>query len=165
MRKLLPLLVILSGCTVSPQAEKPPSSQVEGATGQAGIQETPSVIDALNAQYRQWRGVRYRLGGTDRTGIDCSAFVQRTFAERFGLILPRQTREQVGAGQPVARRALKTGDLVLFKTGRHSSHVGIYLEEGLFLHASTTEGVTLSSLHNPYWHAKYWTARRLALPQ
>ncbi len=116
---------------------------------------------ALLEQHARWRGVPYRLGGTDRGGIDCSAFVQRTFAERFGIALPRTTAQQGRAGVAVTREALRPGDLVFFKTGRKLRHVGIYLGDGRFLHASTSRGVTLSSLENRYWRERYWKARRI----
>ena len=101
-------------------------------------------------QYADWKGVRYRLGGTTKRGIDCSAFVQVTFREQFGLDLPRSTWEQkipdvrfhaascVPAIGPVSRRS----------TGRH---VGIYLGNDNFVHASTSSGVMISSLNDAYW--------------
>ncbi len=147
------LLLGLAGCA----AKGPPAQQTKSA--QAG-----PVLALLEAQYRQWRGVRYRLGGNDLTGIDCSAFVQRTFAERFGVALPRQTEDQARVGRAISQQQLQTGDLVLFKTGWRTRHIGIYLDDKRFLHASTSQGVTISSLQNPYWQAKYWTARRLVIP-
>lgn len=66
-------------------------------------------------QYADWKGVRYRLGGSTKKGIDCSGFVQRTFREQFGLELPRSTYEQQEMGKSVSRSNLRTGDLVLFR--------------------------------------------------
>lgn len=66
-------------------------------------------------QYADWKGVRYRLGGSTKKGVDCSSFVQRTFREQFGLELPRSTYEQQEMGKAVSRNNLRTGDLVLFR--------------------------------------------------
>ncbi len=108
----------------------------------------------------------YRYGGLNKRGIDCSGLVYRIFKNQFNLSLPRTTAEQIKQGIAVSKKALKPGDLVFFKTGWRSRHVGIYLENGLFLHVSSgvKKRVTLSKLDNIYWRRKYWTARRV-LPQ
>lgn len=116
---------------------------------------------ALYRQYGEWRGTKYRLGGLDKAGIDCSGFVYLTYRSKFGISLPRTTRYQSVQGTEVSRQALRPGDLVFFKTGAGKRHVGIFVEKRRFLHASATKGVMLSSLDNSYWAAKYWTARRI----
>lgn len=115
---------------------------------------------ALEQQYMSWAGTPYRLGGADRAGIDCSAFVREVFGDIYNVQLPRSTDEQVTLGKEIARQELKPSDLIFFKTGRTQRHVGIYLGEGKFLHASTSRGVIISKLDNPYWKRNYWTARR-----
>lgn len=119
------------------------------------------VRAVLYDQYRDWRGTPYRYGGMRRDGIDCSAFVSRTLRERFDTAVPRTTVEQSRSGRPVARGAWQPGDLVFFRTGYRKRHVGIYIEDGYFMHASASEGVTLSSLDEPYWSSRYWTTRRI----
>ncbi len=94
-------------------------------------------------------------------GIDCSAFVQRTFREQFGLELPRSTSEQQETGKSISRTQLRTGDLVLFRAGSTGRHVGIYLGNNQFVHASTSSGVTISSMDEPYWKKRYNEARRV----
>lgn len=84
-------------------------------------------------------------------GIDCSSFVQRTFREQFGLELPRSTYEQQETGKSVSRTNLRTGDLVLFRAGSTGRHVGIYIGNNQFVHASTSSGVIISSMNEPYW--------------
>ena len=64
-------------------------------------------------------------------------------------------------GKSIAKNELKTGDLVFFRTSRNTRHVGIYLNDNKFIHASSSKGVTTSSLKNKYWSQKYWTAKRL----
>lgn len=137
--------------------------QNESYTGKGNINDPLMAIVLLSEQQREWAGTPYRLGGISRKGIDCSAFVQKTFLERFNIALPRTTIEQAKYGKLIAKNQIQTGDLVFFKTGRgpNGYHVGIYVKEGLFLHASTKGGVIYSSLSNPYWSKRYWQARRI----
>jgi lipoprotein Spr len=112
-------------------------------------------------QYADWKGVRYRLGGDTKRGIDCSGFVQRTFREQFGMDLPRSTYEQEDMGKKIQRAKLRPGDLVLFRAGSTGRHVGIYLGNDKFVHASTSSGVTISSMTEAYWDKRYREARRV----
>ncbi|QOR38260.1 glycoside hydrolase [Billgrantia diversa] len=122
------------------------------------------VREALLAQHERWAGTPYRLGGTGRGGIDCSALVQNVFSETFRLELPRSTSEQVQQGTPISRDELQVGDLVFFRPPGRYDHVGIYVGDGYFLHASTSQGVMLSELDNIYWQRHYWQARRTLEP-
>lgn len=121
------------------------------------------AITLLSEQQYEWAGTPYQLGGQSRQGIDCSGFVQKTFMDRFGIQLPRTTKEQANHGQKVHIHDIQTGDLVFFKTGRgpNGYHVGIYVKEDKFLHASTKGGVIYSSLNSPYWKRTYWQTRRI----
>ncbi|PHM45990.1 lipoprotein [Xenorhabdus mauleonii] len=119
------------------------------------------IKSKLLDQYADWKGVAYRLGGNTKRGIDCSAFVQRTFHDQFGMALPRSTLEQQNIGQTVSRSKLRAGDLVLFKTGAHMRHVGIYIGNNQFVHASTSSGVMVSKLTDNYWNKRYYGARRV----
>jgi len=112
-------------------------------------------------QYADWKGVRYRLGGNTKRGIDCSAFVQVTFREQFGLDLPRSTSEQEDTGKQVQRTKLRPGDLVMFRAGSTGRHVGIYLGNDKFVHASTSSGVMISDLTDNYWNKRYREGRRV----
>ncbi|WP_168709180.1 C40 family peptidase [Halomonas borealis] len=127
-----------------------------------GLHHPPpaQVRQALLAEHERWLGTPYRLGGETRRGVDCSALVQRVFAEAFDLNLPRTTTQQVHEGKSVPREALRPGDLVFFQPPGYYQHVGIYVGQGRFLHASTSRGVKLSSLDNRYWRNYYWQARR-----
>ncbi len=117
----------------------------------------------LSDQLVKWRGTPYRYGGLSRSGIDCSGFVYRTFRERFGIQLPRTTRQQSEIGTRISKKELLPGDLVFFKTGwgEGGLHVGIYDTQNQFIHASTSRGVMRSSLSNIYWRKVFWQARRL----
>lgn len=119
------------------------------------------VQEALLAQYREWRGTPYKLGGNSKAGIDCSAFVQQTLARHFRIEVPRTTGEQVRLGEEVDRRSPKVGDLLFFRTGYSTRHVGLYVGGGQFLHASTKMGVTISRLDDIYWRKTFWQVRRV----
>ncbi|PWG63112.1 C40 family peptidase [Spiribacter halobius] len=154
-------LLLLAGCaSTPPERAETPSPAVEPQTGEAA----GDLVAVLEEQHRRWRGTPYRYGGRSPAGIDCSGFVQVTFSERLARSLPRTTRQQARRGEPVAAAALRAGDLVFFRTGGGKLHVGIYVEGGHFLHASTSRGVTLSRLDNPYWSRHYWQARRILTP-
>jgi len=115
----------------------------------------------LLAQHDEWRGTHYKLGGLSKKGIDCSGFIFVTFKSKLGMVIPRSTELQVKEGVAVARNQLRVGDLVFFKTGTFVRHVGVYLGNSKFLHASKSIGVTISSLENSYWSSKYWISRRI----
>jgi cell wall-associated NlpC family hydrolase len=115
----------------------------------------------LRTEVNKWDGTPHRMGGTDRSGIDCSAFVQRIYKDLFAIQLPRTTAYQVQYGQEINGPDLQTGDLVFFRPSQKGRHVGIYLSGREFAHASKIRGVTVSSMDEPYWRQIYWTARRV----
>ena len=118
------------------------------------------VKSQLQAHYSRWSGTPYKFGGNSQRGIDCSAFVAVTYREVFDLYLPRTTKGQAGIGEEVSLHSVRPGDLVLFKTGFKDRHVGIYVGNQTFMHASSSKGVTQSRLDNPYWADKYWKTIR-----
>jgi peptidoglycan endopeptidase LytE len=106
--------------------------------------------------------VPYRFGGTTLWGLDCSGFVQKTFSF-LKLDLPRSAREQFREGEKVAKADLIAGDLVFFRTyAKYPSHVGIYLGDNRFIHASSRDRkVTIDSLDEPYYKEHFLGAKRL----
>jgi lipoprotein Spr len=112
----------------------------------------------------EWMGTRYRLGGSTKDGIDCSALVQILYVTQYGTNLPRTAREQYEATQRISRTDLKEGDLVFFNTTGGVSHVGIYLQNNKFVHASSS-GVTISDLFDPYWEKRFIGVGRYERPQ
>lgn len=125
------------------------------------LKDTTLIRKLLYSQYNDWQGVRYQKGGLNRSGIDCSGFVHLTFKSKLGMHLPRTTSMQAKLGKYINKSDLKAGDLVFFKTGSGSSHVGIYLEKNRFLHASQKKGVTISRLDETYWNNNYWKSVRI----
>ncbi|MBK8971306.1 MAG: C40 family peptidase [Hahellaceae bacterium] len=121
----------------------------------------PDVQSVLMDQYQEWKGVRYRMGGLSKNGIDCSGFVYLTYREQFQQNLPRTTAQQSLRGNQVSTRELLPGDLIFFRTGRYQRHVGMYIGDNQFLHVSSRKGVTISALSTPYWVNRYWQARRV----
>jgi cell wall-associated NlpC family hydrolase len=107
----------------------------------------------------EWMGTRYRLGGSAKDGIDCSALMQILFTSLYGII-PRTAREQYDFSRKISRTELKEGDLVFFNTIGGVSHVGMYLQNNKFVHASTT-GVTISDLYDEYWMKKFIAVGRV----
>ena len=108
-----------------------------------------------------WWGTPYRLGGTTQKGIDCSAFVQTLMIGVFAMHLPRTAREQKEASAWIPMNDLKEGDLVFFNTRGSVSHVGVYLHNNKFVHASTSGGVMISDLNETYWSRKLLGAGRV----
>jgi cell wall-associated NlpC family hydrolase len=140
-----------------------PKPSIEPMVQAKGDTVTPisDMKQLLMDQYKAWRHVRYRIGGHSKRGIDCSGFMQVTFKSKFDITLPRDTRSQGAVGKRVKKTALRTGDLVFFNTGRNVRHVGVYLDQQKFLHASTSSGVIISDMNNSYWSRRYWQARRV----
>jgi cell wall-associated NlpC family hydrolase len=107
-------------------------------------------------------GIRYTLGGSSDQGMDCSGYTMVVYKNSIGKELPRSSLEQSKLGAAVGTDDLKFGDLVFFNTtGEPASHVGIYLGDDLFAHASVSLGVTISSLQSSYFQKRYEGARRL----
>lgn len=130
-----------------------------------------SALGVLLSQQKQWKSTPYVSGGVKKSGADCSGFVQSVFSESFSVQLPRTTIDQMNGGKKlggkqVSQSKLRTGDLVFFKTGRGALgyHVGIYLENGEFLHLSAKGGAKIASLSNSYWSPKFIKAVRYDIP-
>jgi len=154
--------------------------QIEGRGGEAGSEEAyvldrsgdyrrrslasrgaaPVRHPLMNTAHR-FLGTPYSFGGTSERGIDCSGFVMRVFS-LHGIKLPRTADVQFNVGAPVKKGQEQAGDLVFFETYcAGPSHVGIYLGEGNFIHASSSRGVTISSLADKYYRARYLGAKRV----
>ena len=156
------LFLCLQGCASKVQVSYLPQQKRNPAAEKQVVNN--ENVHLLKQHYEKWRGTPYVDGGMSASGIDCSGFTVLAYRDLFGLSLPRTAGEQAERGREVARSSLKTGDLVFFNTGRSKKHVGIYLADDQFIHASLSKGVTLSSLDDSYWQEKYWQARRVQAP-
>ncbi|MFA0077914.1 C40 family peptidase [Vibrio artabrorum] len=119
------------------------------------------TTNAYMTVYKHWQGVPYHFRGTSFQGIDCSAFVQIAVQDAAQKTLPRTTKNQSKQGVKIAYKQAMSGDLVFFKTSLNVRHVGVYLGNKQFLHVSTSKGVIISRLDNPYWASKFWQFRRI----
>ena len=121
-----------------------------------GVRITPNDNIFLYNEGAHWLGTRYRSGGLTKAGVDCSALVMNIYREIYGKRLQRTVSNQLQKNcRKIAKRKLQEGDLVFFYTGRGRKktpiHVGIYLKNGRFLHASSSKGVIVSNLNEPYY--------------
>lgn len=101
-----------------------------------------------------WYGTRYCMGGTTKNCIDCSAFVQSLFSAIYGITVPRTAQTQYVASKRISTTELREGDLLFFHTRRNRrgvTHVGIYLQNNKFVHASSSDGVKISDMYEPYF--------------
>lgn len=112
----------------------------------------------------EWYGTPYRLGGTSKRGIDCSAFVRTLYDHVYGASLLRTAAEQFSSTfRLFSKKDLREGDLVFFSINtRRISHVGVYLGHGNFVHSSSSKGVTISNLDDNYWTRYYAGAGRVS---
>jgi cell wall-associated NlpC family hydrolase len=151
---LFVVVALLNGCAgrrAHPRLPSPPTPELRGR----------STAEAIVRSALALENVPYRNGGTDRSGFDCSGLVQYVFGG-LGIAVPRSVREQYEGGQPVDRDALKPGDLVFFSTvSRGPSHVGILVDDDVFVHAPSGRGVVREErLSGSYWARRYVGARR-----
>ena len=132
-----------------------------------GVRITPEDNIFLYNEGARWLGVRHKLGGSTKRGVDCSGFVSIVYREVYGKQLARSSADMLKYNcKKVSRAKLQEGDLVFFKTGCGGkrgvpNHVGIYLKNGRFIHTSTSSGVMVSSLSEPYYTRTWLTGGRV----
>lgn len=176
---LLCLLLLLSGCAIQNSRAVLPSHRKEkkskGATEQKSDLKksgTKSVtensakskikVSSLKKVADSYLGIRYKYGGTTRKGIDCSGLIWRVFQDAGQRNFERTSSSELyKMGRSVSRSNLKHGDLCFFGPGRKVNHVGIYMGNNRFIHASSSKGVTYSSLDNVYWKPRIIGFRRV----
>lgn len=137
-----------------------PKAKIEGTnTVVASIPSSEKVENVLKSA-NSFRGTRYVYGTVSRSSTDCSGFTLQVFRAN-GINLPRTAREQVHCGVGVSRSDLQAGDLVFFNTRGYVSHVGIYIGNNHFIHASSGAGRVIESSLSGYYAARYITGRRV----
>ena len=141
------------------QAEQ---QKVAARTNALGLRRSDNENAKLYEVINSWLGTPYKYGGTDRSGIDCSAFVGVVVKEVYAKTLQRTANDMLRDVNLVSRQQLKEGDLVFFTNSKGKvSHVGIYLKDNLFAHSSTSSGVCVSQLDSKYWSQHFYKGGRL----
>ncbi len=119
-------------------------------------------------EVKEYLGTPYRKGGTTRKGMDCSGFARTVYDELLGLELPHSSGDQFRSSelQKIDASELQAGDLVFFankkkkRSNQRINHVGVYLSDGQFIHASSSEGIIVSSLDEKYWKMRFVGSKR-----
>lgn len=125
--------------------------------------EAASIEEDIVQYGQQFMGVPYVWGGTTPNGFDCSGFTQYIYKNEAGISIPRTTDQQYQIGTSVAKSDLQPGDLIFYANTykKGISHVGVYAGNNMVLNATTSRGVDLVSMDNPYWGPKYAGAKRV----
>jgi len=176
MKQILHLLLVLIAalnivsCGTRKPTPKSPrynSQAIERLSRQYGIRLTQADNISLYNAGSSWLGVRYRYGGNTKSGVDCSGLVGILYRQVYGIKLERSSANILRKNcVAVNRNNLREGDLVFFRTSgsaqsRVPTHVGIYLKNGKFIHASTSKGVIISSLSESYYVRTWITGGRV----
>ena len=193
LKKVLPLLVLAPALACKPTKQIATYSG-EVLTPKISVEQPKngsilrSVYDSIQLKYadflkvqpdqlrdiglyhfiERWLNTPYKWGGVDERGIDCSAFLQRLFADVYLIQIPRTSIQQFFT-EKVERfksaKYLSEGDLVFFKTmdDKYISHVGLYLHNDMFVNSSSSKGVSIASLKDPSWKKRYVASGRLKM--
>lgn len=162
MIALLGLTVSLSSCRTS--APRLDYKALARASVRLGVDISMEDNHKLYVEASEWIGVPYRPGGDTKRGTDCSGFTQQLYKKVYHTKLPRSADQQKGKSSNVSKRNLREGDLVFFtssRSGKKVAHVGIYLKNGKFVHASTSNGVIVSKLDEKYYTRNWMSGGRV----
>lgn len=167
-------VAVLPSCKGSNRAAKSKgkTAQRSGKLSDKAIREKYAAMMGVSSRdiknvalYRfvdDWTGVPYRYGGTTQSGVDCSGFVGQLYSEVYHKRVPRTTSEIEREAKNVGKSKLREGDIVVFDiNGKKNAHVGVYLMNGHFVHASSSNGVVVSKLDNPYYEKAFNRGGRL----
>jgi probable lipoprotein NlpC len=144
---LLLALLVLASCGTRKYAVKPEVKAAKAADAMAALKSKD-----LYRFITEWSGVKYKFGGLDKGGIDCSGFAFLLEKNIYGLTLPRRSKEQAETVKNRNKNKLEEGDLIFFSFGGNEvDHVGVYLNNNFFVHASTTRGVVVDDLNLPVY--------------
>ncbi len=139
------------------------SSTGAGQRGKMGVTVTAKDNAKLYKEIEKWYGTPYKYGGCSMSGIDCSCFVKTIYQSVYGINLSRGAAYILNDVSAISRGQLREGDVIFFANNKKSiSHVGIYLKDDMFAHASSSKGVTISRLSEKYWDSRYFSAGRHA---
>ncbi|WP_257669504.1 C40 family peptidase [Parapedobacter tibetensis] len=127
-----------------------------------GVAVSASTNTKLYQFIYEWIGTPYRLGGKTKKGVDCSKFAYELYEQVFNTTLGYNSRNIYTQVNPIRKDELKPGDLVFFKIrSRNITHVGVYIGDDKFAHASSSRGVMISNLNEAYWKRYYYNGGRM----
>ena len=139
----------------------PRASSSQARNNALGLEYSPDDNAELYEIVNEWLGVPYKYGGSDRDGIDCSAFVGIVYRKVYGINLHRTSNDMLRDVELIGRSQLREGDILFFTNSKGKvSHVGIYLKNDLFAHSSTSNGVSVSNLNDSYWQKHFYKGGR-----
>ncbi|WP_372998836.1 C40 family peptidase [Marinobacter sp.] len=151
------IVLTLGGCASSGNLQPESSARVHQIPTEASDSDKAQKLWQV---FERYRGTPYEYGGSSSEGFDCSGFILTAYQEGLGKQLPRTTSQMLANGDIVHPGEIKPGDVVFFRIGGKEQHAGIYMGGDRFIHASTSTGVTLSSISGYYWKGRLSQARR-----
>jgi cell wall-associated NlpC family hydrolase len=155
------LALLMASRKAKPEVEEASAVQLKySVLLKTEVESLPSkkLLDNVDS----WYGVRYITGGNTKKGVDCSGFTVAVYADIYGIALPRVSREQYRISRKISTTELEEGDLVFFNTkGNGVSHVGIYLGNNKFIHATVHKGIMVSDLYESYYVKRYYGSGRI----
>lgn len=166
---IFPAIMLLQGCASSKKAGEKTPGENTLLRKYAKRMDVPVEKLGNKTLYRfveEWRGTDYEYGGQSKDGVDCSGLANRLYDRVYRTDLPRTTDDIHRMAEPVEKKSqLREGDLVFFRIQDKNkvSHLGIYLRNGRFVHASSSTGVVISKLRNPYYRKHFAEGGRLKL--
>ena len=143
--------------TISTTVDSQKIEELVNICNELGLPENETANFNLLVFTLDWRGTPYCYGGSSKKGTDCSGFTSNVYKEIYKKEIPRVARDIYANSMPIGKYALYEGDLVFFATsgGTKITHVGVYLWDGYFAHASSSKGVMISNLRQGYYQRKF----------
>jgi lipoprotein Spr len=146
----------------SNKSEKTSNSLKKQYAIKLGVSESDIKNETLYQFINEWQGVPYKYAGKDKAGIDCSGLTSTLYLKVYKKTISSNTKALVGEVKKISESDLKEGDLVFFNTnGKSVSHVGVYLQNHKFVHASTKKGVMISDMNEAYFKQTYVSSGRV----